>query len=66
MNPYLMQRLAEDRLESLRSAAAADRLFRLVWRASAGHVSPRDATRLLRAVPRPRQPEEWAAPRAGQ
>jgi len=66
MNPYLMQRLAQERRAGMRSAAAADRLIRRARRTSAGPVSPRDAARLLRTIPQPRQPEEPAAPRAGR
>jgi hypothetical protein len=66
MNPYLMQKLADQHQASMRSAAAADRLIRQAWRACAGRVSPRDAARLLRTVPQPRRPEEPAIPGTGR
>lgn len=62
MNPYLLQLAAEDRAESMRSAAAIARLARQARQAS--RVSPSEIGHLLRAIPRQRVPEESVTRRA--
>lgn len=62
MNGYLMQKIAAERGESMRAAAAAARLSRQARQASQDR--PHDGARLLRAIPRQREPEESAARRA--
>ena len=62
MYRYLLQKVAEERIESMRSAAASARLARRVRRTR--QASPHDARHLLRTIPRQREPEESLARRA--
>jgi hypothetical protein len=62
MNAYLLQMVAADRAQSMRTAAATARLARQARRG--GQASPHQAGHLLRAIPHQRVPEEPVARRA--
>lgn len=62
MNPYLLQIVAAERGNSMRAAAAADRLARQARRTS--QASPHHVTGLLRAIPHQREAEESVTRRA--
>jgi hypothetical protein len=62
MNPYLLQMIANDRAESMRTVAATARLVRQARRAR--HASPRHASHMLHAIPQPREAQESTARRA--
>jgi hypothetical protein len=59
MNPYLLQMIANERAESMRTVAATARLAR-----QARHASPRHASHMLHAIPQPREAQESTARRA--
>jgi hypothetical protein len=63
MYSYLLQMVATERLESMRAAAAAERLGRRARR-QASPASRRDPAHLLRTIPHQREPEESPARRA--
>jgi hypothetical protein len=62
MNPYLLQLVAAERAESMRTVAAKARLTRQARRAS--QASPDEAGHLLRTIPQQREAEESLARRA--
>jgi hypothetical protein len=62
MNPYLLQMIANDQAESMRTVAATARLARQARQAR--HSSPRNASHMLHAIPHQREAQESTARRA--
>jgi hypothetical protein len=70
-HPYLLQKIAEEHSRDMRTTAAAVSLARQARRDRRGRPAARHAAatavssgRLLRAIPRPRAPQEETAHRA--